>query len=188
LTETTAVSYFIATSVGIAIAVSYMLFSSISGGHFNPAITVGMWTARKISTLRSVGYVVAQLLGGLAAWQLYQYFTDHHLAVKSAHFSAPLWLAELVGTMVFAMGVSSVVYKTFTAFESAFTVGASLFVGVLIAATASAGILNPAVALALRSFNGVYIIGPLLGGILGVNLYNFLFVGDTPKVVRRIKK
>jgi glycerol uptake facilitator-like aquaporin len=188
LSETTAVSYFIATSVAVALGVAYMFFSSISGGHFNPAITFGMWTARAVTTVRGVSYIVAQLLGGLGAWKLYEYFTNHSLATKNVHYSTAILLAELVGTAVLAMGYSAAVARAFTALEAALTIGASLFVGVLIAATASAGYLNPAVALGSRSFNAAYILGPLLGGLIGVTLYNWLFVGVTPKVVRRIKK
>jgi len=188
LSETTAVSYFIATSVAVALAMVYMAFGGVSGGHFNPAITFGMWTARKIGTVRGAVYVLAQVLGGVASWQLYQYFTNHTLATKTTHFDARVWLAELVGTMILAMGVTAVVHRTYTALESALTLGTALFVGVLVAATASSGILNPAVAIALRSSGWAYWIGPLLGGLLGVNLYNMLFVGTTPKVVRRVKK
>ncbi|MDB5160948.1 MAG: major intrinsic protein [Candidatus Saccharibacteria bacterium] len=188
LSETTAVSYFIATSVAVALGVAYMLFSSVSGGHFNPAITFGMWTARRITSLRGAGYIVAQLLGGLAAWKLYEYFTNHSLAAKNVHYSTATLLAELVGTAILAMGLCAAVARAYTALESALTIGASLFVGVLVAATASTGILNPAVALGLRSFNAAYILGPLLGGLIGVTLYNWLFVGTVPRVVRRVKK
>src|SRR3990167_3791259 len=67
LSQTTAVSYFIGTSLAAALAVIYMIFGSVSGAHVNPAITFGMWTARQISTLKAILYVAAQLLGGLAA-------------------------------------------------------------------------------------------------------------------------
>jgi aquaporin Z len=188
LSETTAVSYFIATSVAVALGLVYMFFGSISGGHFNPAITLGMWSARAITTLRGVAYIVAQLLGGLGAWKLYEYFTNHSLASRSAHMDARILLAEMVGTMVLAMGFAAAIHRAFTALEAALTVGAALFAGVLIAATASSGILNPAVALGLRSFGWAYIVGPLLGGLIGVNLYNWLFAMPGPRVVRRIKK
>jgi glycerol uptake facilitator-like aquaporin len=187
MSETTAVSYFIATSVAVALALSYMFFSTVSGGHFNPAVTFGMWTARRLSSVRTVTYIVAQLLGGLAAWQLYQYFIGHNLPVKSANFDGKILLAEAVGTMILAMGFSAAVYKTFTALEAALTVGGALFVGILVAATASSGYLNPAVALGLRSFSWAYILGPLVGGLVGVNLYNWLFVPTAARTVKTTK-
>lgn len=175
LSETTAVSYFIGTSAALAIAAVYMMFSRVSGAYVNPAITFGMWTVRRIKTVRAVAYIVAQLLGGLASWQLYQYFTNHHLAAHNTKFSMVIFLAELVGTAVLALGFSAAMSKAMTTLESAFTYGASLFAGIVIASTASAGYLNPSVALGVHSFSWVYIVGPLAGGLLGINLYHYLF-------------
>jgi aquaporin Z len=62
LGQTTAVSYFIATSLAVASAIVYLLFSVVSGAHANPAITFGMWTARRIGTLRGISYIAAQVL------------------------------------------------------------------------------------------------------------------------------
>lgn len=175
LSETTGVPYFIATSVAVTLALVYVLFGSISGGHFNPAITVGMWTARRVSTIRGVSYIAAQLLGGVGAWQLYQYLIHHTVPVKTTAWSTSMWLAELVGTAVLAMGLTAALMKKLDTLTTALTYGASFFAGILIAATASAGYLNPATALALRNFNAVYILGPIVGGIVGVNLYMYLF-------------
>lgn len=175
LSETTGVPYFIATSVALTLALVYVLFGSVSGAHVNPAITVGMWTARRVSTLRGVSYIVAQFLGATASWQLYQYLTHHTLAVKTTAWSTPMFVGELVGTAILAMGLSAALTKGLDTLTTALAYGAALFAGILVAATASAGYLNPASALALRNFNAVYIIGPLVGGIVGVNLYMRFF-------------
>jgi glycerol uptake facilitator-like aquaporin len=188
MSETTAVAYFIGTSVAVALAASYVMFNGISGAHFNPAITFGMWTARRVTTLRAVAYIIAQLLGGLAAWQLYQYLTNHTLPAKNGTFTGTVLLAEILGTLVLSMGFAVAIYKMLDSLQSAFAVGAALFTGILIASTASAAYLNPAVALGLRSFSAAYILGPLIGGLLGVNLFNWLFMGAMPMrptIVRR---
>ena len=175
LSQTTGVPYFIATSVAVTLALVYVLFSSVSGGHFNPAITVGMWVARKMSTIRGISYVAAQLLGGVAAWQLFQYFTNQALPVKSSPWSTTAWLAEVVGTAILAMGLTAALTRRLDTLTTALTYGASFFAGIMVAATASAAYLNPASALALRNFNAVYILGPLVGGIIGVGLYTWFF-------------
>jgi glycerol uptake facilitator-like aquaporin len=175
LSQTTAVSYFIGTSVAAALVVIYMIFGSISGAHVNPAITFGMWTARQISTLRAVLYVAAQLLGGLAALELYQYFTNRNLPAKNLAFSTPLWLAEVVGTAILAIALIAAIRKGLDTLQTAVVYGLAFFVGILIAATASAAYLNPAIALGERSWNAVYVLGPLVGGLIGVNLYTMLF-------------
>src|SRR3989344_1028797 len=107
LSQTTGVPYFIATSVAVTLALFYVLFSSVSGGHFNPAITVGMWAARKMPTIRGISYIAAQLLGGVAAWQLFQYLTNHALPGKSNSWSTTAWLAEVVGTAILAVGLTA---------------------------------------------------------------------------------
>jgi glycerol uptake facilitator-like aquaporin len=183
LGQTTAVSYFIATSLAITAAVIYMLFSTVSGAHTNPAITFGMWTARRIGTLRGITYVAAQLLGGLAAWQLLQYFTNHALTPKSVAFSTPVWLAEVIGTGILALAFTAALNRGAQVLNSALSVGAAYFVGILIAATASSGYINPAIALGNRAWSGVYVLGPLVGGLIGVNLYSYLF-GAADNVAR----
>ena len=174
LSQTTAVSYFIGTSLAAALAVIYMIFGSVSGAHVNPAITFGMWTARQISTLRAVLYVAAQLLGGLAALELYQYFTNRGLPAKNLEFSTPMWLAEVVGTAILAMALIAAIRKGLDTLQTAVAYGLAFFVGILIAATASAAYLNPAIALGERNWNAVYVLGPLVGGLIGVNLYTML--------------
>jgi len=175
LSQTTGVPYFIATSVAVTLALVYVLFGSVSGGHFNPAITVGMWAARKMATIRGISYIAAQLLGGVAAWQLFQYFTNQALPVKSSSWSTTAWLAEVVGTAILAVGLTAALTRRLDTLTTALTYGASFFAGIMVAATASAAYLNPASALALRNFNAVYILGPLVGGIIGVGLYTWFF-------------
>jgi aquaporin Z len=175
LGQTTAVSYFIATSLAVAAAVVYLLFSAVSGAHANPAITFGMWTARRIGTLRGITYVAAQLLAGVTAWQLFQYLTNHATQARNVPFSTPVWLAEVVGTGVLALAFTAALNRGVAALNSAISVGAAYFVGILIAATASSGYINPAIALGQRAWSGVYVIGPLVGGLIGVNLYHYFF-------------
>lgn len=175
LGQTTAVSYFIATSLAVTAAAVYLLFSAVSGAHANPAITFGMWTARRISTLRGITYIAAQLLGGVVAWQLFQYLTNHALQAKNVPFSTPVWLAEVVGTGVLALAFTAALNRGVAVLNSAVAIGAAYFVAILIAATASSGYVNPAIALGSRAWSGVYVLGPLVGGLIGVNLYTYFF-------------
>jgi glycerol uptake facilitator-like aquaporin len=178
LTETTAVSYFIATSLAVTLAAIVLAFGGVSGSHVNPAITFGMWTARRIGTLRAVGYIAAQMLGGLAAWQLYQYLVNKPLPTKTVHFDTHVWVAELIGTFILALGFSAAISRVLDALQSAAVYSAALFVGIIVASVGSAGLLNPAMALGVRSWGTVYLLGPLVGGLLGVNLYYLLFAPE----------
>ena len=52
---------------GLALAVLVSALGAVSGGHFNPAVTFGVWITGRIEPARAALYVVAQLVGGLAA-------------------------------------------------------------------------------------------------------------------------
>src|SRR5919106_6923931 len=56
-----------ALAQGLAIAVMVAALGHVSGGHFNPAITLGLFLGRKIDLPMAIVYWVAQLLGGLVA-------------------------------------------------------------------------------------------------------------------------
>jgi len=57
----------IALAHGLTIAVMISATMAISGGHLNPAVTVGALVAKKISLRNAVGYVIAQCLGAIVA-------------------------------------------------------------------------------------------------------------------------
>lgn len=169
--------YFIATGAGLIMALMTVALSGISGAVFNPAMTIGLWTVRKLRTLQALSYLVVQLLAGAVAWELFVYFTKLNTVHNTGTYSARVLVAELVGTGVFAFAWASAIYQRFSLYAKAATIGVGLTAGALIASLGSAGLLNPAVALGLRQWGwGTYVLGPVLGAIIGFNLYNLLFV------------
>src|ERR1051326_2284275 len=56
----------VAFAYGLAVAVMVSSVGHVSGGHFNPAVTIGAWITQKIKSSGALGYVVAQLAGGAA--------------------------------------------------------------------------------------------------------------------------
>jgi|TARA_Y100000992_G_C21264737_1_gene493333 aquaporin Z len=61
-----------AIPIGLALILAIMLGGKISGGHFNPAVSVMMFLNKKIQAQDLLFYVLAQLLGGAVALQLYK--------------------------------------------------------------------------------------------------------------------
>jgi MIP family channel proteins len=57
----------IAFAHGLTIMVFAFAYGSVSGAHFNPAVTVGAWTARAISLGEAVAYIICQLVAGACA-------------------------------------------------------------------------------------------------------------------------
>ena len=169
------IPYFVSLAAGLTLAGLVTVFSPISGAHFNPAITLGLWSARRVKTLPAVVYIVAQVLGGICAYLLYTYFVNTHWS-NSGKFESRVLVAEATGAFIFALGWAATVYQKLTGGKAAFAIGASLTVGALVASVGSGGLLNPAVALGMRSWVwGTYVLGPVLGAIIGFNLYALLF-------------
>tara|TARA_B100000886_G_C20268594_1_gene426040 strand:+ start:149 stop:409 length:261 start_codon:yes stop_codon:yes gene_type:complete len=61
-----------AIPIGLALILAIMLGGKISGGHFNPAVSVMMFLNKKIQAQDLLFYVLAQVLGGAVALQLYK--------------------------------------------------------------------------------------------------------------------
>jgi glycerol uptake facilitator-like aquaporin len=58
-------------AIGATLAVLIFMASSVSGGHFNPAVTVMTLFNRGIATDNAIGYIVAQVAAGIAAVTVY---------------------------------------------------------------------------------------------------------------------
>src|ERR1700749_1083445 len=67
--------FFVATGAGLIVLLMTLALAGISGAVFNPAMTLGLWTVRKLRTLQALAYIVVQLAGGAVAWWLFVYFT-----------------------------------------------------------------------------------------------------------------
>jgi glycerol uptake facilitator protein len=175
-------SFFVALGAGLAYAVLSFVLGSNSGAHLNPALTIGLWTTRKIKSAKAVLYVVLQLLGGWAAYGVYVYLVKTHLQNTGGAYSTRVMVAEGLGTLVFVFGWAAAAAQKYEGLLWGATVGASLALGILVAAIASNGLINPALAIGTHAWDvfgssgwGNYVLGPVVGGIVGVNLYNYVF-------------
>ncbi|KAF7142260.1 hypothetical protein RHSIM_Rhsim05G0054800 [Rhododendron simsii] len=98
--------------LGIAWAFGGMIFvlvyctAGISGGHINPAVTLGLLLARKVSVIRTVAYMVAQCLGAICGVGLVKAFMKHDYnalggganSVAPGYYKATALGAEIIGT------------------------------------------------------------------------------------------
>lgn len=179
-------AYFIALAVGLVLVALILTIGMVSGAHFNPAISLGLWTVRRSSALRTISYIAVQLLGAVAAYWLFTYLYDGRLE-NTGIFDTRILLAETLGTMLLAIGVAAAVFNNYKGGKAAATIGTAIAVGIIIASIASAGLLNPAVALGVGSWVwGTYVLGPILGAVIGFNLYALLFA-PTAEIIK-VKK
>jgi aquaporin Z len=168
---------FVAAAVGLAFTVISFTVGEVSGGYYNPALTIGQWVVGKVSTFSAVAYIVAQMLGAWAAYYLYIYLVKNHLGPIGGHFSGRILAAEAVGTGIFAFVFAATVYKGLSRAVTASFAGLGLFIGSIVASAGALGLLNPAEAFGVRAWVwGTYVLGPVLGAIVGTLLYRVLFV------------
>ena len=61
-----------AIPIGIALAAAILFGGKISGGHYNPAVTIMMLANNQVTSVEALGYIVSQVIGGLAALRFMQ--------------------------------------------------------------------------------------------------------------------
>jgi glycerol uptake facilitator-like aquaporin len=167
--------FFISFSAGLAVAGMVLLFGRISGAQLNPAVTLGLLSVRRISALKAVVYVVAQLVGGLAAYYLFAFFSGQRWH-NSGQFEAKLLIAEVLGAFLLSLGWAAVVFQRLESARAAAIIGLSFALALLATSSAGTEMLNPAIALGMRSWLwGSSVLGPLVGAVAGFHTYKYVF-------------
>ncbi len=186
----------IALAHGLAMAIMVSALGHISGGHFNPAITIGFWVTKRLSSLDTLAYWGAQLLGAVAAAFLLKAIipdeTWRNVALGTPELMRdfPTWSAlalEAVTTFFLVLVVFATVVDERGTFRAVggFAIGLTMTLGMLVAGPFTGGALNPARAFgpALVSHHwlnqGIYWVGPLGGGFVAGLLYDTLFLRKT---------
>lgn len=179
---------FVSFAVGLALVGLTLSLGAVSGAHLNPAITLGLWTVRKVKMIPALAYIAAQLLGGIAAYALFKYLIGQSIP-SNTDFESKVLIAETVGTFIFSLGWAAAVYNRYEAGKAAAAVGVSIILGALAASVANGGgLLNPAVALGNQVWSLAYVLGPVLGAVIGFNLYGLLFAPEKQLVDAPAKK
>mgnify|MGYP001404337027 CR=1 FL=1 len=182
----------IALAHGLAIGLMITAAGHISGGHFNPAVTLGFLAARRIGAGLAIAYIAAQLLGGLAgALVARSCFPD--VAVEAVNGGIPAigtvldapveaWQALLMEAvltffLVFVIFGAAVDGRT-GRWIAGLAIGLIISVDILAGGAVSGAAMNPARSLGPqlleRDFSDVWVwvVGPVVGGILAALLYN----------------
>lgn len=160
--------------VGLALTMLILTIGAISGGHYNPAVTVGMMAMKKVSMKNGIIYIVAQLLAGLAAWGIAMAMALQ-LPQFNASFTATSFAAEAIGMAIFAFGIAGALDKSRSTLQSAAMIGLSLIIGSYVAGGfGSYGIINPAIAFGVHVWGISYLVGPLVGSIIGMFVYRLV--------------
>jgi len=174
----------VATPVLAAMTLGLFVYSvgHISGTHINPAVTIGFWSIKKIDASDALSYIMVQVFGAITALILTMFMGISYEVI--AENNLMIGIAETAGMILFSFGIASVVFGNVHKAVSGVVIGGSLFMGIAIAALmGSNGVLNPAVAAGIKSFSLMYMLGPIVGSVIGMKLYEF--VQSEPKKLKK---
>ena len=167
--------YITITLIGVV-----LMLGSLSGAHVNPVVTLGAWATRKISSLRAVAYLSAQVIGAMLALVVMGWFISaapqNDLSAQAAMYGGQgatqlfevadltggkevyVLVAELIGAAILGFALSSAMREKHDRVATALTYGFSFCAAFVIASVAASYasanvILNPAVAFTLGAID-----------------------------------
>jgi MIP family channel proteins len=186
--------FVVALAHGLAIAVFFTAIGQVSGGHFNPAITMGCWATKRMNTIEAATYWVAQIAGAIAAAYLLRALLPEE-AWRNVALGTPELVRDfpkLAGMALEGVATFFLVFVFFAATDedrvsnrsaAGFAIGVAYVLGILVAMPFTTGALNPARAFgpwvatgAHLANQGVYWVGPIAGGFLAGLLYDSLYL------------
>jgi len=180
-----------------------LALGAASGAYVNPATTLAAWVTKRMTGMRAVAYLVAQILGAMLALVVLNAFVSaaptpdatSPFAMGAANelFAAAtlpegkewyIFFAEALGALIFGAAMASATRQARDRTASAFTAGFGFFLALLVAGSAAAylsgtAIVNPALAVTMQAIDisnlwslSVYVLGPILGAVLGFLLFD----------------
>ena len=184
----------IALAYGFAFASLSAALAHVSGGHFNPAVTIGFWVTRRCTTFDTLAYWLAQITGAVAAAYLLRWVVPEDAwqtvalgtpELASGLTRSPALLIEGLATFVLTFVVFAAAKHPSPGALSAMAGGLAITAGSLFSAPFTGGAMNPARAFgpALMAghwtSHGVYWVGPLAGGMLAAWTYQAVIARPT---------
>ena len=181
-------------AIGFVLAIMIYATGHVSGGHLNPAVTLGVFLRGKATAAELVGYWIAQVLAGILAALVVRYLKTDIAPAMTALPVAPALLAEFLFTFALVFMVLNVATARGTEGNSyfGFAIGGTVLVGAYAVGGISGGAFNPAVAvgmvvmsLARAADLWIFLVANLAGGAAAALVFNaFDLGGDKAAAVR----
>ncbi|TML02397.1 MAG: aquaporin [Actinobacteria bacterium] len=184
----------IALAHGLVLAIMVSSFGHVSGGHFNPAVTISVWVAGKIETARAGVYIVTQRAGAVVGAALLRGVMPE-ADWRRAHLGATLVngisngqavLLEAILTFFLVIVVFATAIDDRGVFKSVagLPIGLVLAFDILVGGPFTGASMNPArsfgPALVGGTWTGywIYVVGPVVGGLVAASIYVFAFLRE----------
>lgn len=191
----------VSLAFGLTVLTGAYAFGHISGGHFNPAVSVGLAIGKRFNTSELVPYIIAQVLGGaFGAFMLYliasgtsgfaidptsagAFATNGYGAFSPAGYSMmSAFVAEVFLTAVFLIIIMGSTHKNAPAGFAPIAIGLGLTLIHLISIPVTNTSVNPARSTAVALFVGgnslsqlwLFWVAPIIGAVIGGGLYAWL--------------
>jgi aquaporin Z len=161
-----------------------MIFAGghISGGHFNPAVTLGVWLRGKCETKDIAPYMIFQIMGAMLAALVVKFLKGGAAVVPLQPDTVPALLAEFLFTFALVYVVLNVATAKGTLGNSFYglAIGFTVLVGAFSVGNISGGAFNPAVAvgisiLGLSSWANIwiYLVAEFAGAVVAAGLSRY---------------
>jgi len=177
---------YIALCFGFSLAVNAWIFFRVSGGLFNPAVSLGMLLVGAITPLRAGLLTISQVLGGMTGAALIDALTPGTLNVRTqlapgVSVARGLFIEMFMTAMLMITILLLAAEKHKATYLAPVGIGLSLFIAELMSVYYTGGSLNPArsfgPSVVLRTFetyHWIYWLGPALGATVAAGFYKFI--------------
>lgn len=197
-------------AAGLAVLTMAYAVGGISGGHFNPAVSLGLAVAGRFDWKDLIPYWIAQIVGGAVAAVIVYIVASSASGFSAGGFAANGYgglspghysmlaglITEIVLTGMFVIVILGATSQAAPAGFAPIAIGLALFVGHMIGIPVTNASLNPArsIASAIFATTGawgqiwLFIVGPLAGGALGGIIWRTLLSpGESPGNIGQVK-
>jgi aquaporin Z len=174
----------VALSIGFTVMALAFAIGHVSGGHFNPAVTLGLIAGGRVAAGSALGYILAQCLGALAACAVFSVIGRAPATFAANGYDAlsmtragmmSVFIIEMVLTAFLVFVIMGSTSRRAPAGFAPIAVGATLAAIYIMAIPISNGSVNPARSLGSAVFGGgaalgqlwLFWVAPILGGVIG---------------------
>src|SRR6478752_8518610 len=166
---------------GLGLLAAIFAFGHVSGGHYNPAVTIAMVADRRTTPIEAVGYIIAQIIGAIAAAAIVLIAISQD-AVKAGITKPGPGISDVSALILETTFTAFFLIVILTASKRAGSQAGIAIALALVAihfalSTLTGSSVNPARSLGSAIVGGdlsqiwIYIVGPIVGGLVGWAVY-----------------